>query len=197
MRKRLMFMVAPLCVVAVAASVAFASPSDAEHSSNAKLDNLHAERRDAALTYVDPSVQGSIEIAQLTADVNEYVQAVSLQHLFDNLALWDYLATLPAAGPVRASAPSTVTVSTGGGDFLSCVRNRESGGNYGIYNSGGSGAAGAYQFLPGTWNSIAAAVGRSDLVGVDPAQASPADQDAMAAALYAQQGSAPWGGYCG
>jgi hypothetical protein len=197
MRKRLMFMVAPLCVVAVAASVAFASPSDAEHSSNVKLDNLHAERRDAALTYVDPSVQGSIEIAQLTADVNEYVQAVSLQHLFDNFALWDYLAALPAAGPVRDSAPSAVTVSTGGGDFLSCVRNRESGGNYGIYNSGGSGAAGAYQFLPGTWNSIAAAVGRSDLVGVDPAQASPADQDAMAGALYAQQGSAPWGGYCG
>ena len=67
------------------------------------------------------------------------------------------------------------------GDFLSCVRNRESGGNYGVYNSGGSGAAGAYQFLPGTWNSIAASSGRSDLVGVDPAQAAPADQDAMAA----------------
>jgi hypothetical protein len=197
MRKKLMFMVAPLCVVAVAASVAFASPSDAEHSSNAKLDHPHAERRDAALTYLDPSVQGSIEIAQLTADVNEYVQAVSLQHLFDNLALGDYLAALPAAGPARASASSAVTVSTGGGDFLSCVRNRESGGNYGIYNSGGSGAAGAYQFLPGTWNSIAASVGRYDLVGIDPAQASPADQDAMAAALYAQQGSAPWGGYCG
>ena len=195
MRKKLMFMVAPLCVVAVAASVAFASPSDAEHSSTAKLDNPHAERRDAALTYVDPSVQGSIEIAQLTADVNEYVQAVSLQHLFDNFALWDYLASIPAAGPVRVSASSSG--STGGGDFLSCVRNRESGGNYGIYNSGGSGAAGAYQFLPGTWNSIAASVGRSDLVGIDPAQASPADQDAMAAALYAQQGSAPWGGYCG
>jgi hypothetical protein len=82
------------------------------------------------------------------------------------------------------------------GDFLACVRQRESGGDYSVYNAGGSGAAGAYQFLPGTWNSIAAAVGRTDLVGVDPAQASPADQDAMAAALYAQQGSAPWGGSC-
>ena len=39
-------------------------------------------------------------------------------------------------------------------------------------------------------------VGTSDLVGVDPAQAAPADQDAMAQALYAQQGSAPWGGAC-
>ena len=79
MRKRLMLVVAPLCVVAVAASVAFASPSDAEHSSDAKLDNLHAVRPDAALTYLDPSVQGALEIAQLTANVNEYVQTVTLQ----------------------------------------------------------------------------------------------------------------------
>ncbi len=194
MRKRLMLVVAPLCVVAVAASVAFASPSDAEHSRNAKLDNPHAVRPDAALTYLDPSVQGALEIAQLTADVNEYVLTVSLQNLFDNFALWDYLASLPAT-PARA-ATSGGSYS-GGGDFLSCVRNRESGGDYGVYNSGGSGAAGAYQFMPGTWSSIAASVGRTDLVGMDPAQAAPADQDAMAAALYAQQGSAPWGGSCG
>ena len=90
-----------------------------------------------------------------------------------------------------------VTSNSNPGDFLSCVRNRESRGNYGIYNSSGSGAAGAYQFLPSTWNSIAASSGRGDLVGVDPAQASPADQDAMARALYAQQGAAPWGGSCG
>jgi hypothetical protein len=48
--------------------------------------------------------------------------------------------------------------------------------------------------MPGTWNGIAGAVGRGDLVGVDPATASPADQDAMAAALYAQSGSSPWAG---
>jgi hypothetical protein len=201
MRKRLMLVAAPLCVVAVAASVAFASPSDAEHSSNAKLDNLHAERPTAAITYLDPSVQGALDVAQLTADVDQYVQAVTLQQYLDAVNLSAYLASLPASPPVRASATSGGSSSggssSGGGDFLSCVRNRESGGNYGVYNSGGSGAAGAYQFLPGTWNSIAASSGRGDLVGVDPAQAAPADQDAMAAALYSQQGSAPWGGSCG
>jgi len=196
MRKRLMLVVTPLCVVAVAASVAFASPSDAEHSGNAKLDNLHAERPTAAITYLDPSVQGALEIAQLTADVNQYVQTVTLQQYLDALNLSAYLASLPASTPARASTTSGGS-SSGGGDFLSCVRNRESGGDYGVYNSGGSGAAGAYQFLPGTWNSIAASSGRGDLVGVDPAQASPADQDAMAAALYAQQGASPWGGSCG
>jgi hypothetical protein len=194
MRKRLMLVVAPLCVVVAAASVAFAAPSDAEHSSHAKLDNLHAERRDAAPLYLDPSVQGSIEVAQFTADVEDAVRGLVLKPYLANIELGNFLASLPAPVTARSSAVSS---SSGGGDFLSCVRNRESGGNYGIYNSGGSGAAGAYQFLPGTWNSIAASVGRSDLVGVDPAQASPADQDAMAAALYAQQGSAPWGGYCG
>lgn len=82
------------------------------------------------------------------------------------------------------------------GGFLACVRNRESGGDYGVHNQGGSGAAGAYQFLPGTWDATATSVGRSDLVGLDPAQASPADQDAMAQALFSEEGSAPWGGSC-
>ena len=82
------------------------------------------------------------------------------------------------------------------GDFLSCVRDRESGGNYGVHNQGVSGASGAYQFLPGTWNAIAESAGRPDLVGVDPARPRPSDQDAMAPALYSEQGSAPWGGGC-
>jgi hypothetical protein len=30
------------------------------------------------------------------------------------------------------------------------------------------------------------------MVGVDPAAAAPADQDAMARALYAEQGAGPW-----
>ena len=91
---------------------------------------------------------------------------------------------------------SPVRGPSGGGDFLSCVRDRESGGDYTVHNFGGSGAAGAYQIMPGTWDAVAAASDRSDLVGVDPAAASPADQDAMAAQLYADRGGAPWGGAC-
>ncbi len=83
----------------------------------------------------------------------------------------------------------------GGGGFMACVRGRESRGQYGAVNRG-SGAAGAYQFMPGTWNNTARHAGRPDLVGKSPASASPADQDAMAAHLYAWQGSAPWGGGC-
>jgi len=79
--------------------------------------------------------------------------------------------------------------------FLSCVRQRESGGNYGVVNPAGP-YLGAYQFLQSTWNVTAAHAGRSDLVGVPANVASAYDQDEMAWALYQWQGKGPWGGGC-
>jgi hypothetical protein len=227
MRKHLMLLAAPICAVAIAASVAVAAPSGAEQARGPKLDKLHAVRPTAAMSSVlDFSVIRSIEVGKralttrhqargravknmsslrtvqgyvdamaFTAKVGAYAAAVEAAERSRVLA--DVLAAMAANSP-PASAPVSTYVASGSnpGDFLSCVRNRESGGNYGVYNQGGSGSAGAYQFLPGTWNSVASSVGRADLVGVDPAQASPADQDAMAQALYAQQGTAPWGGGC-
>ena len=208
MRKRILLIAAPLVVVAVAASVAVASPSNAEHSRGPRLDKLHAERPIAATdSNADFSVT-DIGFDKAATDIQNYVKAVEAAELNDYLrnigaqVVGEYIASLMAAeAQAAAAAPAprastTVYSSSYPGDYLACVRNRESGGNYGIYNSGGSGAAGAYQFMPGTWNSIAASTGRGDLVGVDPAQASPADQDAMAQALYAQQGAGPWGGGC-
>jgi Transglycosylase-like domain len=199
MRKRVLLFAAPLCIVAIAASVAVASPSDAERSGGAKLEKLHAERPTAAVTHIaPPSVPGEFE-AQVKA-VQDYVKFRTVETYVRLRMIQDYLAYQAAVDAAQATvdiqSSSSVYSGSNPGDFLSCVRNRESGGNYGIYNSGGSGAAGAYQFMPGTWNSIAASVGRGDLVGIDPAQAAPADQDAMAQALYAQQGAGPWGGGC-
>ena len=132
------------------------------------------------------------------ADLQKFVQFAEAQTT--KQILDEFIASVVAEEAARAAAPQQVSSSvfsdSNPGGFLSCVRQRESGGNYGIYNSGGSGAAGAYQFMPGTWNGVASSSGRPDLVGVDPAQAAPADQDAMAQALYAQQGAAPWGGGC-
>lgn len=74
------------------------------------------------------------------------------------------------------------------------LRECESGGDYTITNPSGK-YRGAYQFDRSTWNSVAE---RHDLslVGVDPAAASPADQDAMAMALYSERGARPWP-HCG
>jgi hypothetical protein len=103
------------------------------------------------------------------------------------------------AAPAQPTAPSyegTPGVHPRHDDpFLTCVRARESGGNYSIVSSDGL-YYGAYQFLKTTWNSTANHAGRPELVGVQPNLASVYDQDDMAWALYQWQGAAPWGGYC-
>jgi hypothetical protein len=191
MRIRSVLFAAPFCVVAIMANVAGATPSGAEQSQGPKLDKLHAVRPIAATSSVlAPNQNRSVEVGK------EGQPADSAQAAPERGAA--VVAPESMAAPAAVSEPvsSPVVSSSDPGAFLACVRNRESGGDYSVHNEGDSGASGAYQFLPGTWDSIAASVGRSDLVGVDPAQASPADQDAMAQALYAQQGAAPWGGGC-
>ena len=81
--------------------------------------------------------------------------------------------------------------------FLVCTRRFESD------TAGGYGAVspdrvhrGAYQFKRSTWNSVARHVGRTDLLGLDPAQALPVDQDWMALYLYKWQGAGHWEGRC-
>lgn len=69
------------------------------------------------------------------------------------------------------------------------LRQCESSGNYAIDT--GNGYYGAYQFSQATWDWVASMV-RPDLVGVLPSDASPADQDAMAFALYDMNGASPW-----
>ena len=77
---------------------------------------------------------------------------------------------------------------------LSCIRARESGGNYAIVSR--DGYLGAYQFAQSTWNISASRAGMSGLVGVPANQASQYDQDAVAWALLQAQGLGPWGGHC-
>lgn len=73
---------------------------------------------------------------------------------------------------------------------LARLRQCESGGNYRIVSASGA-YRGAYQFSRTTWNSVAAKH-YPHLRGVDPAAASPYDQDRMARALWAMSGRTPW-----
>lgn len=82
----------------------------------------------------------------------------------------------PPAGTLSAS------VRAPAGGILARIRACESGGNYATNT--GNGFYGAYQFDQQTWNSV----GGSG----SPANASPAEQDARAAKLYAQRGASPW-----
>lgn len=103
-------------------------------------------------------------------------------------------AAAERAAAERAAAQRRASNRGSGSAGMAALRNCESGGNYGAVSSSGT-YRGAYQFSRATWNSVAAG-SFPHLVGVDPAAASPADQDAMANALRARAGSSPWP-HCG
>ncbi|MFP4514154.1 MAG: transglycosylase family protein [Acidimicrobiales bacterium] len=105
-------------------------------------------------------------------------------------------ADAQARAEAEAEAESSTT-SAGGptAEQWHALRMCESSNNYQAVSGNGL-YFGAYQFYPGTWDSTASHAGRSDLVGVRPDHAAPADQDAMAQALYQRRGSRPWP-HCG
>jgi hypothetical protein len=93
----------------------------------------------------------------------------------------------PPAGPVPTASEA---------NFLACVRQRESHGDYTAVDPTGT-YMGAYQIYQGGWDAVARSMGRTDLVGVRPNRAAPADQDAVALTMLRMYGTSPWGGACG
>ena len=99
------------------------------------------------------------------------------------------------APPPPTDPPAPPPVSGLSAADLATLRNCESGGNYSAYNPAGP-YMGAYQFGQSTWNSTANWLGRGDLAGMAPSDASPAVQDAMAVGLWRKSGPGQWP-HCG
>jgi peptidoglycan hydrolase CwlO-like protein len=182
---------------------------------------LRATRQAQADALDDLKAQGAAIDAKLAqAEAQEQAAAAAAQAAAAKAAADAATTTTTAPGPgAPAAAPSTTSTTSApppapsapppppdysgtpgvsphhDDPFLSCVRQRESGGNYGAVNPSGP-YLGAYQFLQSTWNVTAAHAGRGDLVGVPANLASAFDQDEMAWALYQWQGKGPWGGSC-
>ena len=96
-------------------------------------------------------------------------------------------------GDESTDTTTTTTEAPAGGptpEQWEALRQCESGGRYDALSPGGR-YRGAYQFSQATWDWVAGWANPA-LVGVDPAAASVADQDAQAQALYDRQGSGPW-----
>jgi peptidoglycan hydrolase-like protein with peptidoglycan-binding domain len=91
-------------------------------------------------------------------------------------------ATLRALGLASAATTAPAAQASGGG-VLQRIAQCESGGNPAAVSSNGT-YRGKYQFRRATWHEL----GGSG----DPAAASEAEQDRIAAKLYAQHGAAPW-----
>ncbi len=109
----------------------------------------------------------------------------------------------PAASTTSTTAPSTATIDEAGvevpltdaEEFLACVKERESGGDYAAVGPGGL-AFGAYQLTQDAWDETTAHAGFTDLEGIQPNLTLPADQDKVAMALLEWKGEEPWTGSC-
>ncbi len=96
MRKRILLIAVPLVIVAIAASVAVASPSDAEHSRGPRLDRLHAERPIAASDSNATLSAKDAGFQKAATDIQNYVRAVNVQEYDKLLQINDYLRYLGA-----------------------------------------------------------------------------------------------------
>lgn len=99
-------------------------------------------------------------------------------------------AAAPAPALPRFSGASSATPREPSRAQWARLRDCESDGDYRAVSAGGR-FRGAYQFDQATWDSVVEDES-PDLIGVDPASASPSDQDAVALALYRSRGAAPW-----
>jgi hypothetical protein len=99
-------------------------------------------------------------------------------------------ATPPQGAPAGSSAGNPSLPP-----FLQCVLRVESGGNYGAVSPGGA-YMGGFQFSQPTWNEAAQLAGMPQLINVPPNDATPAEQDDLAIALYQADGEQPWDDSC-
>lgn len=151
------------------------------------------------------ALRRQVDEARAALDDAEREQQRRVAEYFEAVAAAARAAPPPAASaPAVAGAASATASATASGScagdlacFLPCTRAHESdtAGGYAAVSPDGV-YRGAYQFDRTTWDSVAASTGRADLVGVDPAASSAADQDTLASALYLMRGNQPWGGRC-
>jgi hypothetical protein len=105
--------------------------------------------------------------------------------------------TAPAAASAagQGTAGGTSSGAPALPPFLQCVLRVESGGNYAAVSPGGT-YMGGFQFSQPTWNEAAQLAGMPQLINVPPNQATPAEQDDLAIALYQADGQQPWDDSC-
>ncbi len=108
--------------------------------------------------------------------------------------------TTTQPGAAASTAVQVIAVGTSSGDpslppFLQCVLQVESSGNYGAVSPGGT-YMGGFQFSQATWNEAAQLAGMPQLINVPPNEATPAEQDDLAIALYDADGQQPWNDSC-
>lgn len=173
------------------------------HAEQATL--AQQEAQDQATTNQEATLTGD---ARRTASELEAQQSAVTGQLAVAVAQQQAAQAAAAQAAVRAAqakaaaaaAASKVPEGAGSGDpqlppFLQCVLQVESGGDYSAVSPDGM-YMGGFQFSQSTWNHAVQLAGLPQLVNVPPNDATPAQQDDAAIALYNADGQQPWNNSC-
>ena len=184
---------------------------DALHTDENQLQGERAtlvqqEARDQATTAQEATLTNAArqtegQLASKQSEITgELAVAVARQQAAQAAAAAAAVRAAQARASAAASAMAAKGIVTVSSDprlppFLQCVLQQESGGNYAAVSPDGT-YMGGFQFSQSTWNQAAGLAGMPQLDNVPPNQASPADQDDLAIALYNADGQQPWNDSC-
>ncbi|MEX0620400.1 MAG: transglycosylase family protein [Solirubrobacterales bacterium] len=157
------------------------SVRDSLRSTVARLDKLMAEAEAEVAALEAARIQIASARAEAEASAARFASLSSsregeIGELRADIEKWEQQIQGDGAEAVAAQLGGPYSIPT---YIVMC----ESGGNYSALNPS-SGAGGAYQIIPSTWE----AYGGTGL----PHEASKAEQDRIAALIYADSGTAPW-----
>jgi len=136
-------------------------------AARAEISSVRAEAEASAAQFASMSSSRRQEIEELKTDIEGWEKQIQRE---------EARSAAEAEEEVAANLGGPYSIPT---YIVMC----ESGGNYSALNPS-SGAGGAYQIIPSTWE----AYGGTGL----PHEASKAEQDRIAALIYADSGTAPW-----
>jgi septal ring factor EnvC (AmiA/AmiB activator) len=137
-------------------------------AARAEIAAVRGEAEAAAARLASLKAERENSLSTLKADISEWVEEIQEAHLAESEAEAEEEVGRWLGGPY--SIPTYIVMC-------------ESGGNYSALNPS-SGAGGAYQILPSTWELYG---GRGE-----PQNASKAEQDRIAAEIWADSGSSAW-----
>jgi hypothetical protein len=173
-------------------------------TTNQEASLTNAARQTAAsLTAQQSEITGQLAVAVAQQQAAQAAAAQTAIRAAQAKAAAAATAT-PSRAPSTSStvpqASGTVTSSTPTADpqlppFLQCVLQAESGGDYQAVSPDGQ-YMGGFQFSQPTWNEAAQLAGMPQLINVPPNEATPAQQDDLAIALYNADGEQPWNDSC-
>ncbi len=160
-----------------------------------------ARHTEVQLASKQSEITGELTVAvaqQQTAQAAEAAAAVRAAQAKAAAAVATSRAAQPSSSPstaVQGSVTSTVSGDPSLPPYLQCVLQAESGGNYQAVSPGGT-YMGGFQFSQATWNEAAELAGMPQLINIPPNEATPAQQDDLAIALYEADGKQPWDDSC-